>query len=206
MHALRCSMNIWAYEFSVRCTCDQILRMFETSSRIAEGIRAGEHALQLDRLFEIDRSRGDKETVCLERNYTYVEQSAISRSYILTLIVYESRTPAESLAFHLDECVPEKKTKRWQLAPQENSNENEGEEERDGNTSEPIRLTKMQKKRRADETAKELRALLPKTTSSHANPSRSDDETQKWLVLSTLLIRWCHVCSAQSMICRVISK
>ena len=52
-------------------------------------------------------------------------------------------------------------------------------------------------KRRADETAKELGASLPSTLSSRASSSRSDDETQEWLMLSTLLIRWCYACSVQ---------
>ena len=47
-----------------------------------------------------------------------------------------------------------------------------------------------------------------------ASSSRSDDETQEWLMLSTLLINWCFVCSVQfgspkmvtTMIRRVISE
>ena len=38
---------------------------------------------------------------------------------------------------------------------------NEGEEERDGKISEPMRFTKMQENEGANETAKELRASLP---------------------------------------------
>ena len=53
------------------------------------------------------------------------------------------------------------------------------------------------RKAEGDETAKELRASLPTTMSSHASSSRSDDETQDWLMLSTLLTRWCCVCSVQ---------
>ena len=73
----------------------------------------------MERWFGIDKSRRETETVCVERNYTYVEQSAISRSHVLTLIVYEPRTPAELLASHLaaetqtqdsiDECALKKK-------------------------------------------------------------------------------------------------
>ena len=55
----------------------------------------------MERFFGIGRSRGETETVCVERIYTYVEQSAISSSYALTLIVYDPCTPAELLAFHL---------------------------------------------------------------------------------------------------------
>ena len=74
----------------------------------------------------------------------------------------------------VDECVPKRK-KRFGL---KNANEDEGEEERDGNMTEPIRMMNAEKGR-ADETAKELRASLPITTCSHASSSRSDDETQE---------------------------
>ena len=100
-------------------TCDQILRIFEISSRIAERVRTDEYAWQWSACSGLIGLEERQQTVCVERNYTHVEQSAISRSYILTLIVYESRRPQESSAFHLatdariqsfiDECVPERK-------------------------------------------------------------------------------------------------
>ena len=40
-------------------------------------------------------------------------------------------------------------------------------------------------KRQADGTAKELRAPLPRTISSHASSSRLDDESHKQLTRST---------------------
>ena len=165
----------------------------------------------MQRLFGIDRSRRETETVCVERNYTYVEQSAISRSYVLTLVFYGPRTPTELLAVHLaaeaqtqdsiDECAL-KNPEPTATDSSQKCKRNEGEDERDGKISEK----NAENGRRADETAKELRASLPRTTSSHANPPRSDYKRQEWLMLSTLSIRWCHVCSAQSMICRVISE
>ena len=75
-------------------TCDQILRIFDNIGTYRRT------RIAMERLFGIDRSRGETETVCMERNYEYVEQSAISRSYVLTLIVYGPHTPAELLAFH----------------------------------------------------------------------------------------------------------
>ena len=136
---------------------------------------------------------------------------------------YESRTPAELLAFHfvtearihssIDECVPNHPGRQL-LTRLKHANENEGEEERDERKrSELIRL-KHAEKRRADETAKELRASPPITIFSHAISSQSDDERQVWLMLATLLIRWCYVCSVQSgspkmvttMIRRVITE
>ena len=57
--------------------------------------------IAMERLFGIDRSRGKTETVCVKRNDTYVEQSVISRSYVLTLIIYESCTPTELSTLHL---------------------------------------------------------------------------------------------------------
>ena len=72
----------------------------------------------------------------------------------------------------------------------------------------------MQNKRKADETAKELRASLPFSASSHASSSRSDFEGQEWLMRSTLSIRWRYVCSVPfgspkkiiTMIRRVITE
>ena len=111
----------------------------------------------MERLFGIDRSRGETETVSVERNYTYVEQSAFSHSYVLTLIVYGPRTPAELLAFsprgrspdtRLHRCMWSEKTPNRQLLTHlKNANENEGEEERDGKISGPIRFTKNAEKK-----------------------------------------------------------
>ena len=54
----------------------------------------------------------------------------------------------------------------------------------DDEMSEPTQ-TMNAEKRMVDETANELRAALPITTSCHARSSRSDDETHEKLTLST---------------------
>ena len=63
--------------------------------------------------------------------------------------------------------------------------------------SEPIRMMNAEK-RRVDETAKEFWVVFFKTTVSYGSASRSDDETQEWLTLSTLWIFLCCACSAQT--------
>ena len=55
--------------------------------------------------------------------------------------------------------------------------------EQDDEVSEPTQMTRAEK-RKADETAKELRASLPIAGSSHASSLRLDDETQEQLVRS----------------------
>ena len=49
-------------------TCDQILRIFETSSRIAKEVRTVGTRIAMERWFGIARSRGETETVRVERN------------------------------------------------------------------------------------------------------------------------------------------
>ena len=97
-------------------TCDQILRIFESTVSYCMQMGYKRTRIAMEGLFGIDRSRGETETVCVERNYnyTYVEQPASSRSYVQTLIVYGPCTPPELLAFlpppgrspdSIDECA-----------------------------------------------------------------------------------------------------
>ena len=58
------------------------------------------------------------------------------------------------------------------------------DDDRDDEMPEPTQ-TMNAEKRKVDETAKELRALLSITTSSHASSSRPDDETHEQLTRST---------------------
>ena len=73
----------------------------------------------MEHLFGIVGSGGETETVCVERNYTYVEQSVISRSYVLTLIFSNHAHLQNCWLLHLvteariqsfiDECILKKK-------------------------------------------------------------------------------------------------
>ena len=160
----------------------------------------------MERLFGVDKSRRKTEIVCVDCNFTYVEQSTISRSYMLTLIVFffffEAHTPAEFLDFHLVTEGPSINVFRNpEPTATDASQKCKRKRGRRGTRRENIRTNTIYEnsgKRRADETAKELRASLPITTSSRANSSRFVHKMQKCYMLLTLLIRWCHVCSAQS--------
>ena len=106
------------------------------------------------------------------------------------------RTPAELLAFH---CTQTKSS--TPLAADAQTQEGfigerislcistiadpsgTANDERDDEMSEPTQMTSAGK-RKVDETAKELRASLPKPASSHASSLRLDDETQEQLTRS----------------------
>ena len=61
------------------------------------------------------------------------------------------------------------------------ANEDEDEDKQDDEMSEPTQRTRTEKRKeiQTDETAKELRALLPTTDSSHASSQRPYDKTQE---------------------------
>ena len=67
--------------------------------------------------------------------------------------------------------------------PSRNANEDEDEDGRDDDTSEPTQITKTEKRKeiQTDETAKELRAQLPKADLSYASSLRPSDETEEQL-------------------------
>ena len=70
--------------------------------------------------------------------------------------------------------------------PSRTADEDVDEDERDDVMSEPTQITKAEKRKeiQTDETAKELRAPLPKADSSHASSLRLVDETQEQLARS----------------------
>ena len=68
------------------------------------------------------------------------------------------------------------------------ADEDVGEDERDDEMSEPTLMTSAEK-RKADETAKELRASLPTADSSHASSLHPDDEAQDQFVRSSTQAR-----------------
>ena len=73
------------------------------------------------------------------------------------------------------------------LTHHEIANEGEDEDEQDDEMSEPTQLTRTEKRKeiQMDETAKELRAVLPVTDSSLASSLRPSDETQEQLERSS---------------------
>ena len=107
-------------------------------------------------------------------------------------------TPAELLAFHhthtksssplatdtqiqqgfIDERAPLNPTT---VDPSRTADEGEDEDEQDDKMSEPIQTKKTEKRKefQTDETAKELRALLPITDSSQGSSLRPSDKTQE---------------------------
>ena len=75
--------------------------------------------------------------------------------------------------------------------PSQTANEDEDEDERDDELSELTQMTRAEKRKKiqTDETAKELRAPLPKAASSHESSLPPSDETQGQLVRSSKQVR-----------------
>ena len=166
--------------------------------------RAGEHGLQWSvgsRLtgFEMDKNSLGESQLCT----CWV----ICDSVPVCVAVDGLRpcTPAELLALHytqtksssplaadaqtqngfINEHVPLHKP--TVADPSRTADEDEDEDQRDDEMPEPTQITSAEKRKKiqTDETAKELRARLPKAASLYASSLRPSDETQEQFVRSS---------------------
>ena len=159
--------------------------------------RAGEHGLQWSvgsRLTGFEKDRDslretqprtcwvicDSVPVCVavDRLRPCTSADLLDFHYTQTIGSSPLATDAQTQQGFIDERAPINPTVS---DPSRNANEGEDEDEQDDEMSEPTQLTRIEKRKEIllDETAKELRALLPVTDSSHTISLRPFDETQE---------------------------
>ena len=157
--------------------------------------RAGEHGLQWSVASRLIGSEKDKNSLCETQPRTCW---IICDSLPVCVATDRLRpcTSAELLAFHFTQTkssaslAADAHTQQG-LIDERNSidiltaadSSRIVENEQDVEMSEPRQITSAEK-RKVDETAKELRALLPRAASPHASSSRSDTETQEQFATS----------------------